>query len=986
MIIIYLVFEKINKDFENIMRYYFKNHLFKILTISHLQKLNINNQKIILFKKDYYPFNNFESNLKEIIKNNNLSYLSKDNNIIYIPENNWQFNNGSFEITGSQILNNHIFDTSLVYKPIIHEEYKNVSSEYNIIHNIYYNKINYSYPNFYNKNISLKSIHDFLEIEENKLDFYFIVLFIDKNNISLLNDISKINYKNCRFIVTLKKIDYELDIIINIKLSLLSKTYCIYFVKQINNLYNLILNKGLVFEKVLFIKSNSIPDLYKIKKISNDYLLLDMTQFVKCPFYYSKLYDINETTFFRYLDYYLLDNNIKNNSKHRIPLKYDLSEKCLLEIKDYNNLLELINNEIDKNMNKSRENELSVKKITIAILTEKESILENQLVSILPNFEDVELLETLAMLLENTKFDDVKKLLWLKILNKNFDKYDDSLGSCRKILTTLHKALLFNQNDKNIIEICNNILKYDKIIEIIKTNDKLKQHIVYRLLNLVLVCISNEEVIDNISKVFNKLYNIEKITDFNNLLTMSNMDKQYNVIFINFIISNAIKFDSYYSSYTDFINARERIKNNLLNILDIIKNTNINLTLDQLMFFRVGNFDLSYQGLPSVDIFKLKTKLLRQMCPDLEYNIDSNYKHEKIKILFHACMLNRYHSVYKDRHQVIKGLSEDDRFDVYFSTFEKLNNIVKYSYSNAKHILLPKNLDHIKTVVSEYKFDIIVYCEIGMNNLSYYMSFLKLAKIQCNTWGHSDTSGIDTIDYYFSSKLYELPYEESQQHYSEKLILQSSLCTSYVNPMAKYNKLNFKPKEFFGLTQDTVAIFCAQSLFKLNPIFDDYIINILKNTDNSVLVLLDNQNKSKVLKRFNNYKIGSKLRFFPHMDHFTYLNLMNICDFVLDVYPFGGCNSSFEAFSLGKVIITQPSIMINGRFTSGFYKKMGLDELICNSKEEYINFAIKVGSDPEYRNSLELKIIENNNKLFLDKETIQEWKDDLIKIYNDYHN
>ena len=122
------------------------------------------------------------------------------------------------------------------------------------------------------------------------------------------------------------------------------------------------------------------------------------------------------------------------------------------------------------------------------------------------------------------------------------------------------------------------------------------------------------------------------------------------------------------------------------------------------------------------------------------------------------------------------------------------------------------------------------------------------------------------------------------------------------------------------------------------------------------------------------------------MDHFTYLNLMNICDFVLDVYPFGGCNSSFEAFSLGKVIITQPSIMINGRFTSGFYKKMGLDELICNSKEEYINFAIKVGTDQEYRNSLELKIIENNNKLFLDKETIQEWKDNLIKIYNDYHN
>ena len=968
--------------------------MFKILSIQQLKQFNTKKNIIILFKKDYYPFINFENNLNQVIKNNKLSYLSKDNNIIYIPKNSWEFTNGAFEILGTEIINNNIFDTSSTHNPNIHEEYKKITTEYNIIHNIYYNKINYSYPGFYNKNISLKATHDFLEIDEIKEQFYFVVLFVDKNNISLLDEISKIKYKNCRFVITLKKIDYELDNIINTKLSLLSKTHCIYFVKKINYLYHLILNKGLVFEKLLFIKSNNIPELCNIKKSTNDYLLVDMSQFIKCPFYYSRLYDIDETTFFRYLDFYLLDNyktfntiNIKNYSiKNKIPLKYELVEKCLLEIKDYDNLLEVISDEIDKNMKKSRENELSVKKITIAVLTEKESILEKQLVSILPNFEDVELLETLAMLLENTKFDDVKKLLWLKILNKTIELYDDSDMSCKKILTTLHKSLLFNQTDKNIIEICKSILKYDKIVEIIKNNERLKQQIIYRLLNLVLVCISNEDVIDNVSKVFNKLYNIDNITDFNNLLTIVNMDKPYNVIFINFIISNAIKFDSYYNSYDDFIKGRERIKRNLVNILDIIKDININLSFDQLMLFRVGNFDLSYQGLPSVDIFKLKTKLLRHMCPELTYNVDTNYKHNKIKILFHACMLNRYHSVHKDRHQVIKGLSEDDRFDVYFSTFEKLNNVVKYSYGNAKHILLPKNLDRIKNVISEHKFDIIVYCEIGMSNLSYYMSFLKLAKIQCNTWGHSDTSGIDTIDYYFSSKLYELPYEEAQTHYSEKLILQSSLCTAYVNPMSRYNKLNFKPKEFFGITQDTVAIFCAQSLFKLNPIFDEYIVNILKNIDNSVLVLLDNQNKAKVIKRFNNFKVGSKLRFFPQMDHFMYLNLMNICDFVLDVYPFGGCNSSFEAFSLGKVIITQPSIMINGRFTSGFYKKMGLEELICNSKEEYINFAIKVGNDEEYRNSLERRIYENKDKLFLDKETIQEWKDDLIKIYDDYHS
>ena len=38
----------------------------------------------------------------------------------------------------------------------------------------------------------------------------------------------------------------------------------------------------------------------------------------------------------------------------------------------------------------------------------------------------------------------------------------------------------------------------------------------------------------------------------------------------------------------------------------------------------------------------------------------------------------------------------------------------------------------------------------------------RIAPIQITTWGHSITSGIDTIDYYISSKLYELPYKKSK--------------------------------------------------------------------------------------------------------------------------------------------------------------------------------------------------------------------------------
>ena len=1011
MIIIYLVFEKLNKEFENIIKYYFRNFRFKILFLNKLD--NTNKKDIILFKKHYFPFINFENNLNKIINDKNISYLSSDNNIIYIPKDNWSFENNSFEIKGNKIDNNSIFDNTEIHNIKLHETYKKISNEYNVLYNIYYNKNNdFSYQHIYNKNISLKAVQDLLSVEEIKDPFYFVVLFIDKNNIDLLNEIENIKYKNCRFLVVLKNIEYssDLDIIINTKLRLLSKSKAIYFLKNINYIHTFILSKGLVFEQLVFIKDNFKIDLDNLINSNDNKLIFHeknlinsndnklfcpMNKFVTCTFLSSNKYKIkNVDMFFRYLNWHLMDINsplfnadLKINQKCKIPQKYKILEDTLLEIKDYEGLLEIINNEIEKNMDKNRENELFVKKITIAILTEKEDILDKHLVRNLSNFEDVELLETLGMLIEKTQFEDVKKELWYKMLVKQSEKYDFSEKYNKKLIASIYKTLSYNQTDVNIIGICDILLKYDELIEIIKENNNIKEPILFKLLSVVINHISNEQVIENASKVFNILYDIENITSFDNLIKFSKMNKTYSMIFMNFMISNAIKFSSYYNSYDEFIKSRERIKNNLINIIDVVKDLNINISLDQLSLFRIGNFELSYQGLPSVDIFVLKNKLLRMICPSLTYNIDfNNNKNNKIKVLFHADMLNRYHSVHKDRHQVIKGLSEDDRFDIYFSTFDKLNTKVKYSYGKAKHIILPKNLEKIKNILSEYKFDIIVYCEIGMSQLSYYMAYLRLARIQCNTWGHSDTSGIDTIDYYFSSKLYELPYEESQTHYSEKLILQNSLCTAYVNPTSSYNKSLFKSKEHFGITQDTVAIFCAQSLFKLNPIYDDYIINILKNIDNSVLILLDNQNKAKVIERFNNYKIGSKLRFFPPSDHYIYMNLMNICDFVLDVYPFGGCNSSFEAFSLGKVIVTQPSIMINGRFTSGFYKKMGLEKLICNSKEEYINFAIKLGNDSEYRTSLENEIKDNNKVLFLDQETIQEWKDDLIKIYDDYHS
>jgi predicted O-linked N-acetylglucosamine transferase (SPINDLY family) len=462
--------------------------------------------------------------------------------------------------------------------------------------------------------------------------------------------------------------------------------------------------------------------------------------------------------------------------------------------------------------------------------------------------------------------------------------------------------------------------------------------------------------------------------DIDKLLLINN--NQNNISLLYFLIFLTTNFSAYYVTFDEFLEKRKKIKENLEYLL--LKTLPI-CTLENISGIPVSNFFLSYQGLPSIDIFKLKSQLVRKICPELSFKIDTSFINKKVNVCFHSNFLSRKHSVFKDRHLVIKGLADSDEFNVYFTTFDDLTD-VKYSFGKAKHIKLDTKLEEIKKKLIELKLDILVYCEIGMDPRAYFMAHLKLAKIQINTWGHSDSSGIDTIDYFISSKLYELPLKEAQTHYTEQLILQNSLCTAYLNPLSGYNISTFKDRYHYGFTDEVVIFFCAQSLFKFNPLFDNYLINILQANKNFILCISNNESKAEVIKRFNNKFITSQIHTFPMMQHSEYMNLINISDVILDPYPFGGCNSSLEAFSLNKVVVTHASKMINGRFTCGFYKKMGLDNIVTYSMTEYTKLAIKLGNDIKYRKKIENKIKAAQEFLFLDKQSVFEWASILKKL------
>ena len=98
------------------------------------------------------------------------------------------------------------------------------------------------------------------------------------------------------------------------------------------------------------------------------------------------------------------------------------------------------------------------------------------------------------------------------------------------------------------------------------------------------------------------------------------------------------------------------------------------------------------------------------------------------------------------------------------------------------YISLGNNLTSARSILETYKFDFIVYPDIGMKLLPTLIAYSRIAPVQITTWGHSETSGIDTIDYFISSSIFEKELIISQSYYTEKLILLKSLGTFYISP------------------------------------------------------------------------------------------------------------------------------------------------------------------------------------------------------------
>jgi hypothetical protein len=390
------------------------------------------------------------------------------------------------------------------------------------------------------------------------------------------------------------------------------------------------------------------------------------------------------------------------------------------------------------------------------------------------------------------------------------------------------------------------------------------------------------------------------------------------------------------------------------------------------------------------------------------------------RIGYISAFFHDLHSVYRDRQGIIRGAPDQSWEVTLFAVQRPTQGCVVRMFDSADRVVVLSGvLAEAQRQVAACELDVLVYCDIGMYPLTYYLAFARLAPVQVNTWGHSDTSGIPTLDYFLSSRWFvgpEYPHGNPQCEFSERLILLDSL-TTYYQPL--YNAVSAHiPRSGFapwvrvrgqrhvpfspagggggGLPADGPLLVCMQSLFKFSDTFLAVLVRILRRVPSAYLVILrEGDPATSVDQRVFDARVDrevgksepdgdallGRVLMLDRLQLVAYQSLLLYTDLFLDPHPFGGCNSTFEAFQHGQVVLTWPhATRLSGRFSVGLYRRMGIDDstnpAVVDSADGYVEAVHRLCCTGRGRADMERlreRIRAKSSVLFAERASVDEW-------------
>ncbi len=394
------------------------------------------------------------------------------------------------------------------------------------------------------------------------------------------------------------------------------------------------------------------------------------------------------------------------------------------------------------------------------------------------------------------------------------------------------------------------------------------------------------------------------------------------------------------------------------------------------------NFFLAYHGRNDRELQTKLARLYLRACPSLTYTAahcrqpEQRIRRAKIRVGFLSRFF-RNHSIGRTSKGLI-ALFSRDLFEVFVIFLDAPRDETgQFIERHAdRSIVLPADLATARERIAEQELDILFYQDIGMDSFTSLLAMARLAPVQCASFGHPVTSGIPTIDYYISTEDWEPP--DADQHYSEKLIRLRNVAS-----VAYYYKpevpASLKGRSYFGLNEEDHIYLCPQTLFKFHPDLDDVLSGILRADPRAVIVLIEGVHKpwgEQLRTRFRATipDQWERILFLPQQRGGDFINLIAVADVMLDTVHFCGFNTTLEAFAVGTPVVTLPGRFMRGRHTASFYKRLGIADCVAHTSEEYIDIAVRFGTDPDYRSQIGSRILAASDAIWEDITVVREFE------------
>lgn len=315
----------------------------------------------------------------------------------------------------------------------------------------------------------------------------------------------------------------------------------------------------------------------------------------------------------------------------------------------------------------------------------------------------------------------------------------------------------------------------------------------------------------------------------------------------------------------------------------------------------------------------------------------------------------------------IQRLSRE-RFEVVVLSAGTARDPMAAAFEEAADVFvrLPRGVAAARSLIAEQGLDLLFFTDVGMDALTYTLAFSRMAPVQCAGWGHPVTTGSPHMDYFVSGEQLEIPGGE--QHYTEELVRLPRLGTYYDRPERPATE---GARARFGLDDRANVYACPQTLFKFHPDFDPLLAGVLRRDPNGVLAVIEGRMRTwteLLRERFARTMpdVADRIRWLRPLPRHEFLTLLAVSDVLLDPIAFGGGNTTYEALAMGTPVVTLPGDQLRNRITWALYAKAGYTEPAVDSEEEYVEQAVRLGTDPDHRRTVGERILESCAALYED--------------------